>query len=126
MSSVQSEPQSWRHDPALSEGHRRYRESLLALPPLTGPYVYVIRSAGDIYKIGCAYQNVKARLRRLRFNPAGEEVTEVVRLYPVFDARLAETCAHALVAHRRVSGEWFFLEEREFRRLDAVLSRLKP
>ena len=116
---------TWRQDDDSSKAYKGYRESILALPRLTGPYVYVVRSAADICKIGCS-DFVKTRLRRLEGDPGGSEVGEIVRLDPVFDARLAEACAHGLVGHRRVSGEWFWLEQREIEKLDKVLPRLRP
>lgn len=71
-------------------------------------YLYVLHASGtNYYKIGITDQAIEQRLQNLQ---TGNHLRlDVVRLYDGLGTRQIEAEIHALLAHRRINGEWFEL-----------------
>lgn len=71
-------------------------------------YVYLIRNEGGLYKIGKSKQ-IERRIKRFDVKLPFE--VEAVVLIETFDPAAEEKLWHTRFANKRVSGEWFALDD---------------
>jgi hypothetical protein len=76
--------------------------------PANGGFVYVISMIG-LHKIGRT-NNISRRLKEFSIFP---EKAELVLLVPSKDSVALEDELHGLLAHKRVRGEWFKVDEKD-------------
>ena len=80
-------------------------------------YVYVFK-VGSVYKIGIA-TNVQERMYGVKHDTGSSKI-ELIRQFFVRDARSLEWTLHKTFGAKKVTGEWFLLDNNDLATIDSI------